>query len=294
MILVVGGTGQLGGLIARRLLAEGRPVRILARAGSAWQPLEAAGAQVAIGDLKARATLDEACKGTDVVITTANSARRGGADNIETVDTDGNRHLVDAARQSGVKQFIFVSAAGVTVDSPVPFLKAKAQTEAYLRGSGLSYTILAPDVFMDVWIPMVLGPALRGDPVTLIGEGRRKHSFIAVPDVAAFAIAAIGHADAMNRHLPLGGPDAVSWRDVIGAFERRLGRAIPVVTLAPGQALPGLPDSTAQLMAGLETYDSIIPMTETARVFGVMPTSLAQFVHAMLAKAGGPAVAGQP
>ena len=294
MILVVGATGQLGGLIVRTLLSEGRAVRILARQESTWQPLEAAGAQVAIGDLKSRPTLDAACEGVDVVVTTANSAQRAGVDTTQTVDTDGNRQLIDAARQAGVKQFVFVSAFGVTLESPVPLFRAKALTEAYLRSSGLAYTILAPDVFMDVWIPMVVGPALRGLPVTIVGDGRRKHSFIAVQDVAAFAAAAVDSPAAMNRHLPLGGPAAVSWRDVIAAFERALGRDVPVVTLTPGQPLPGLPEAIGQLMAGLESYDSVIPMAETTRAFGVTQTNLDQFVQLMLESSGDAMVGKQP
>ena len=283
MILVVGATGQLGGLIAKRLLAAGRTVRALAREASAWQGLQAAGAQIAIGDLKQRATLDAACSGVDVVITTANSALRGGADNTQTVDIDGNRNLIDAARSAGVKQFIFVSAFGVTVDSPVPLFQAKARTEEYLRASGMPYTILAADGFMDVWFPMiVIGPVLDGRPVTIIGEGRRKHSLIAADDVASFAIAAIGHSAAMNRHLPLGGPEAVSWRDVVAAFERRLGREIAVVSLATGQPLPGLPDIVAGLMAGLDSYDSVIEMADTAGTFGVQQTTVDQFLAGVL------------
>src|SRR5690606_15283674 len=132
--------------------------------------------------------------------------------------------------------------------------------------------ILAPDVFMDVWFPMILGPALGGAPVTIVGQGVRKHSFIAAADVAAFAIASVGHPGALNRRLPLGGPDAVSWRDAIGILERALSREIPVVTIAPGQALPGLPDVVAHLMAGLDSYDSIVPTSDTARAFGVKQT----------------------
>ena len=283
MILVVGATGQLGGLIAKRLLAAGRTVRALAREASAWQGLQAAGAQIAIGDLKQRATLDAACSGVDVVITTANSALRGGADNTQTVDIDGNRNLIDAARSAGVKQFIFVSAFGVTVDSPVPLFQAKARTEEYLRASGMPYTILAADGFMDVWFPMiVIGPVLDGRPVTIIGEGRRKHSLIAADDVASFAIAVIGHSAAMNRHLPLGGPEAVSWRDVVAGFERRLGREIAVVSLATGQPLPGLPDIVAGLMAGLDSYDSVIEMADTAGTFGVQQTTVDQFLAGVL------------
>lgn len=294
MVLVVGATGQLGGMITRRLLAQQRTVRILARQDSAWHSLETAGAQVAIGDLTSRPTLDAACEGVDVVVTTANSAQRGGTDTTQTVDTDGNRHLIDAAREAGVKQFVFVSAFGVTLDSPVPLFRAKALTEAYLRSSGLAYTILAPDVFMDVWIPMVVGPALRGLPVTIVGDGRRKHSFIAVQDVAAFAAATIDSPAAMNRHLPLGGPDAVSWRDVIAAFERALGRDVTRVTLAPGQPLPGVPQAIGPLMAGLESYDSVIPMAETTRAFGVTQTNLDQFVQLMLESSGDAMVGKQP
>jgi len=289
MILVAGATGQLGGFVTRRLLANGEPVRVLVREGSPWQALQAAGAQISLGDLKNRATLDTACADVDVVITTANSALRGGTDNIQTVDTDGNRNLIDAARSAGAKQFIFVSAFGVSIDSPVPLFQAKARTEAYLRSSGLAYTILAADGFMDVWLPMiVIGPVLDGRPVTIIGEGRRKHSFIAVQDVGSFAIAAIGHPDAMNRHLPLGGPEAVSWRDVIATFERRIGREIPVVSLAPGQPLPGLPDIVSGLMTGLDTYDSVIEMAATARAFGVQQTTVEQFLLGMLNQAYSP------
>ena len=286
MILVVGATGQLGGLIARRLLAKGEVVRVLVRDASPWQALQAAGAQISIGDLKNRATLDAACAGVDVVLTTANSALRGGADNTQTVDTDGNRSLIDAARSAGAKQFIFVSALGVTTDSPVPLFQAKARTEAHLRASGVPYTILAADAFMDVWLPMiVIGPVLAGHPVTIVGDGRRKHSLIAVDDVASFAIAAIDNPEAMNRHLPIGGPEAVSWRDIVAAFERQLGRAIPIVSIARGQPLPGLPDIVAGLMAGLDTYDSVIDMAATAHTFGVRQITVGQFLRSVQSQA---------
>jgi NADH dehydrogenase len=285
MILVAGATGQLGGLIARRLLGSGQAVRALVRDGSSSQALLAAGAQLSIGDLKSRATLDAACAGVDVVVTTANSALRGGADNTLTVDTDGNRSLIDAARAAGAKQFIFVSAFGVTTDSPVPLFRAKARTEEYLRSSGLPYTILAADGFIDVWLPMiVIGPVFDGRPVTIVGEGRRRHSFIAVDDVASFAIAAIGHPAAINRHLPLGGPEALSWRDIIAIFERRLGREIPVVSAAPGQPLPGLPDIVVGLMAGLDSYDSVIEMAATAKSFGVQQTTVDEVLGSLLSQ----------
>jgi uncharacterized protein YbjT (DUF2867 family) len=83
MNLVVGSSGMLGGMVARRLLAGGKPVRVLVR-----QPSSLAGAESVTGDLKDPASLEAACRGVNAVITTANSARRGGADNIESVAVD--------------------------------------------------------------------------------------------------------------------------------------------------------------------------------------------------------------
>jgi uncharacterized protein YbjT (DUF2867 family) len=290
MILVVGATGLLGGLITRRLLAQGQPVRILTRARSAYQPLEQAGATPAFGDLKDRASLDAACAGVDVVITTANAVLRGGEDTLQSVDVDGNRNLIDAARAAGVKQFIFISALGVDADSAVPIFQAKAKSEEYLRASGLPYTIIAPPAFMEVWVPMVvLGPLQASRPVTLIGEGRSKHNLVSTADVVAFTTAAIGHPSAMNQHLPIGGPEALSWSDVIAACEGVLGRSIHIERLPLGSAVPGLPEPlgqmVGQMMAGMEMGDVILDMAETARTFGVRQTTLDEVLHHQLASA---------
>ncbi len=275
MILVVGATGNLGGRVARMLLAHGQPVRILVRPQSNYQPLADAGAQVVLGDLKERSSLDVACEGVDTVITTANSAARGGEDNPQTVDLEGNRHLIDAAKAAGVNQFIFVSALTADPNSPIPLMQAKGQTEDYLRESGIPYTIIAPNGYMELWIGMVVGmPAMMGQFVTIVGGGRRKHYFISVGDVAAFMLAAIDNPAAINQKLLLGGPQSVSFRDAVAIYERVLGHQIPVRSVAPGEPVPGLPETMAQVLAGLDTYDSLLDMTETARTFGIRLTPL--------------------
>jgi len=281
MLIVVGATGMLGRLIARELLGEGRPVRVLVRSRGGGGPLAAAGAELAFGDLKDPASLAHALRGVDTVLTTANSAMRGGADTVQTVDVDGNRHLVDAARTARVRQFVFVSALGAGPDSPVPFMQAKWRSEEHLRASGIPYTILAPNVFMEVWAAGVVGaPAKAGGTVTLVGEGRRRHSFVSMRDVAAFAVRSVGHRAAVDRYLPVGGPEAVSWRDVVAAYERALGRAIPVRFVPPGGPVPGLPDPMPAFLTAFESYDSPVDMTEPARTFGVRLTSLDEFARA--------------
>jgi len=138
MILVVGATGQLGGLIARMLLGQGKPVRVLVRDGSSYDELVTAGAQAVTGDLKDPDSLRAACAGVDAVVSTANSTARGGADTVETVDRAGNRNLIDAAAAAGVRHFVFVSAIGARPEHPTPLLRAKGEAERRLRGSGMT------------------------------------------------------------------------------------------------------------------------------------------------------------
>jgi NADH dehydrogenase len=284
MILVAGSTGLVGGMITRSLLHQKRDVRILVRNGSAYQPFIDAGAQAIEGDLKNAESLAAACTGCAVVITTASAGQRGGADSPQTVDLEGNRNLIAAARAAGVRQFIFVSALTASIESPVPIARAKALTEVALRESGMPYTIIAANGIMDVNFSLVIAEPLRaGRTVTLVGEGRRKHSFVAARDVAAFTVAAVDHPAAINRRIPVGGPSPVSFRDIMATYERVHGRAIPVQWIAHGQLIPGLPplpgltELVSGLMGWLDTFDSPVEMSETARTFGVTLTTVEAF-----------------
>lgn len=281
MILVVGATGRLGGTIAHRLLAEGRRVRILVRPASDYQALVQAGAEPVIGDLKEPASVRSACEGIERIVTTANAAGRGGEDTFQTVDDSGNRHLIDAAAAAGVVRFVFTSVLGSDPNSPAPLLRAKGLTEQRLRASGTPFTITRSDAHMDLLIPQIVGGALdRGEPVRLVGEGRRRHSFIAQRDVAAFTTAALDHEAAENQVIVMGGPQPLSWRDIVGTFERELGRPIPIETVPVGERLAGLPDFVTGLLTALETYDSSLDMGETATRYGVELTPLSAWVRA--------------
>jgi len=286
LILVVGATGNLGGAIARVLLGQGRKVRVLVRPKSNYQTLVQIGAKPMFADLKDRKSLDPVCEGVETLITTANSALRGGEDNPITVDTEGNRNLIDAAKAAGVRQLIFVSMSGADPNSPVPFFKAKGKTEEYLRSSGIPFTIVAPNAFMDVWIAMVIGiPAVSKGAVTIVGDGRRKHSFISATDITEFVVKSINNPLAMNQRLAIGGPEPVSFSDAVAAFEKVLGREISINSLAPGQPIPGLPDLMAENLAGFEFFDSPMEMTELSKAFGVKLTSLEEFAKNFVERA---------
>lgn len=283
MNLVVGSSGLLGGAITRGLLEKRLPVRLLVRGDAT--PFAAA--ERVTGDLKDRASLDAACRGVATVITTANSAQRGGEDNVDSVDSEGNFALIDAAVANGVKHFIFVSAAAVDEASPVPLFAAKARAERHLRDSGMSWTVIAPHVFMDIWFPMLIGSALAaGQPVALPGGGRRRHSFIAVDDVAKFAVAAVDNPATHNRRLVLGGPEALSWTDVVDIASSVAGREIPSVSIPVGAPIPTLPPPVDQaigaLAAGLEMQDVVIDASEASRELGVKLTPAETILRRML------------
>jgi len=295
MILIVGATGILGGMITRQLLSEGKEVRILVRHNSpseqmalqgmatSAKSLIEAGAQPVYGDMKDPGSLNQACHGIQIVITTANSAMRGGDDTVESVDRRGNRSLILAAKAAGVSKFNFISFLGASPDNPVPLFQAKAEAEKLLIESGLTYTILSPNFFIESWAGMVVGIPLRtGQPITLVGEGLRLHSLISMKDVTAFAVAAVDNPLAVNQKIILGGPEPVCWQGIVEAFGSVLGKSLPVRFVAPGESIPGLPDMVPPVLAGMETYDSPIPMQATATSFGVKMTPLSMTIQSML------------
>ena len=108
---------------------------------------------------------------------------------------------------------------------------------------------------------------------------------VAMADVVAYAVAALERDEAINQRLLIGGPDAISWRDAVAAFEHELGRGIPVRTVPLGDPVPGMPDQVNGLFQVLKTYDSPLDMSAMAATYGVTPTPLKDFVHAFVSTA---------
>ncbi len=296
MILVVGATGKVGGDIALRLLAQGKPVRVLlrhnspaeelAKQGMAVSPKEllAAGAEPVYGDLKDRSSLDAAVAGVQTVITTANSAMRGGDDNPSTIEVQGNRNLIDAAKAAGVEHFIFVSVLGYDPNSPNPFFAGKGQAEDYLINSGMHYTIIAAEGFAELWLGMVIGaPLARNAPVTLVAPATHRHCWVSMRDVAAYAVAAVENPAARDKRVPVAGPEAVSWQDIVAKASKVLHRPLEVNLVQPGEPLP-LPPGVDQIMIVGEQYESVIEMERLSETFGVPPTPIEDVMRAMFVR----------
>ena len=259
-ILLVGATGQLGGRVFKKLSSAGLyDVRIFIRKDSKYDHLEAAGPEIVFGDLKDANSVDAAVKGCDIVITTANSAApRKKEDTFFAVDVSGYEYLIDAAKKYGVEQFIYTSAIlpeNEKLRRWVPLVRSKVETEAYLQDSGLAYTIIRPAPFMDVYFafmgttipirnekaPLVERPfkfmqsfynGIKDDmangKIGVIGDGKVKHSYIAIENVADFIVKSIENEALFDQVLNVGGPEALSALDVKAIFESVLNEPLTI------------------------------------------------------------------
>jgi len=257
MILVVGATGVVGNAVVQRLRQNGKSVRALVRDGPNRDKREAlaqAGASLAVGDLKDSATVRAACEGIDTVVSTASATiSRGAGDDIYSVDRDGQLQLVEAAREAGVRHFIYLSFSG-NVTGSFPLHEAKRAVERKLQESGTTFTIVRPSFFMEVWLSPHAGFDPVGGQVRIYGSGDAPVSMISAMDVAAYVAACVDNPAVYNQVIELGGPDALSPNAVVGLFEKRLGTSIartqvPVAALE--QQLATSQDPLQKTLAGL-------------------------------------------
>jgi uncharacterized protein YbjT (DUF2867 family) len=225
MNLVVGATGLLGGEICRRLATNQKPVRALVRPladASRLDELRKAGAELAAGDLKDPASLQAACNGAEVVFSTASSTfSRQPGDSIDAVDRLGQLALVAAAKSAGVKHFVYVSFSPMAEDFALQ--RAKREVEQAVIASGMTYTILRPTFFMEIWLSPAVGFDVAGRHARIYGSGENAISWISFANVADFAVRSPASPAAHNAILPLGGPEALSPLEVVRIFEELTG-----------------------------------------------------------------------
>lgn len=290
MNLVVGATGLLGNQICRLLAAAHKPVRALVRPTSDQNKvaqLESLNVEIARGDLKDRSSLDAACQGVTAVISTASSTlSRQEGDSIQTVDLEGQLNLIDAAKAANVSRLVLISFPPVDVEFPLQ--SAKRSVEDHLKTSGLTYSILQPTFFMEVWLSPALGFDAVNGKAQVYGSGENKISWISYKDVAKFAVASLDKPEARNAVIKLGGLEALSPLEVVRTFEELQGRKFDVQHV-PEEALreqrESASDPLQQSFAGLMLYYSqgdIIDMRETLQKFPVQLTSVRDFAKATL------------
>ena len=201
-ILVVGGTGYLGGKVIDHLLSRNVTVRALVRPGSDAKTLESKGVGVIRGDLTKVETIRPALDNIDAVISTAiGYSKRKKGDNLKSVDDIGNRNLIDALKRSDIKRFVFTGVLNVHQAESVPHFWQKKLIEDYMDEKGLPYISLRPGAFLDQSPNQdFYAPGLKKGNLKVLGTTSIKWTNILSDDIAKYlAIAAIDEKIPMGR-----------------------------------------------------------------------------------------------
>ena len=284
-VLVVGATGLLGGRVCKELAAQGKPVAGMVRNADDVKvaPLRDAGVELIEGDLKDPTTLQRACQGRSAVISTASaSLSRQAGDNIQSVDLDGQKSLIDAAKAAGVAKFIYISFSGnMTTDGPVT--EAKREVEQYLQSSGLDYTILRCGFLMEVMVAPIVGFDYANAKAVVYGSGENPLSLLSMDDVARMCALCLESPEASNAVIEFGGPEPVTLHELVRTFEDVKGQPFEMQHV-PEDALVGAWESADEpvsksinaLMVDFARGD-VIRMVDTLATFPVNMTTVRQY-----------------
>lgn len=268
-VAIAGGSGFIGRAIARRLaaIAQVHP-RVMTRSPErARERLKDPNVEFVRGEVTDPATLPEALKGADTIVCAVqfdgypieNPAR---GLTFERVDYGGTVALLEAAREAGASQFIYISGAAADENSAHPGFRAKGRAERAVRESGLAWTIIRPS--------LVYGPEdkvlnnfarlLRLSPVFVVpGTGQQKIQPILVDDLAAIVALAVS-GKGSHATFEAGGPDLMTFDAMIRIVMEVTGRRRLIIH-APESTLRAAAGILEKLPGPLLTRDAITFVT---------------------------------
>ena len=236
MILVTT-AGKVGSEAVRLLRQRGMPVRVLVRNSTTAGALAEVGAEIAEGDLGVPATIDAAMRGVSGVVL------------VSPAIPDQELNVIDSAVRAGVGHVVKITSKA-SADSPIARRRGQTAIEGRLIASGLGYTLLRNNAYMQNFLLMAPAIARTSSFSTATGDGRVGH--IDARDVAAVAaeIAASPGAHAGKTYWPTG-PEALSGAQVAEVLSRVLGRPITYHAITfeeQRQAMldVGLPETVAE------------------------------------------------
>jgi uncharacterized protein YbjT (DUF2867 family) len=217
MILVTGATGSNGKEIVKRLASRNVQVRAMVRnrdrARANAVPIE-----VVEGDFDRPATLLGALAGVKRAFLLTNSSKHAEAQQIA---------FINAARQSGVAHIVKLSQFGADASSPGRFLRYHAAVEAALQASGMAYTFLRPNLFMQGLLNFRSTIATQSAFYAAANDA--KVSAVDVRDIAEVAVAALTETGHEGKIYDLTGPQALTHAEMAERLSTALGRRIALM-----------------------------------------------------------------
>jgi len=290
MIVVTGGTGFVGAATVRELARRGKPVAVLSRdAAKVAARVPGLAVEARQGDVRDADSLREAFRGIDTVINCVQfpnspieNKRKGWT--FEQIDERGTLRQVLAAKEAGVRRFVYVSGAGAGPDAAKHWFVHKWRAEEGVRASGIPHVIIRPTWVYgpdDVSLNRFLDFARRLPFVPTFGSGRQAMQPLFVDDLGRILADAVDREEATNQTFEAGGPERVSMDEVIRTALEVAGRKRPILhqPVAIGkliatflQLLPGPPLTRDAI--DFITHEAVADNTALERVFAPKLTPL--------------------
>jgi uncharacterized protein YbjT (DUF2867 family) len=276
-LLVVGGSGFLGGYVLREAVRQGHQVLALARSPAAADTVEGNGARPLAGDLDDAYGLDQAFSAAD-------------CEALVCLASLGHGHgpgIVAAAEEAGIARGVFVSTTAVTTTLHPPTKQVRLAAEQQIRGCGLDWTILRPTMIYgaagDRNLSRLLRLLSRVAVLPVPGNGKCLHQPVHVADVATAVLSALQRHTAIGSTYNVAGPEPLPFTALLNTCARAVGsrtRLVPVplaplVTLARGyERLSRHPRIRAEQLLRL-AEDKAFAVDDAIRDLGYAPRAFA-------------------
>lgn len=282
-IAITGGTGFVGSNTARALLAAGHEVVLVARGSRRVAPRE--GLSVVRADVLSGDGLAAAFASCDAVVHLVAVIREKGKQTFDAVIRTGTENTVAAAREAGVGKLVYVSAIGADPDPRYGYLYAKWEAEQAVRASGIPFTTLRPSLVFgrgDGFFTTLTGLVRFSIPVIPVaGDGGALFQPIAIEDLVRCIVLSV-ERPAVMREIELGGPEQLSYDEIIDVIHDAIGAGmrikahVPVAALMPAAAvmdkvLSNPPVTPAQLR--MLAKNNITRLDAVHNAFGFQPAS---------------------
>jgi len=249
LITIIGGSGFLGRHIVRALARRGYRVRVACRrpdlAGH-LQPLGNTGQIMTVqANVRYPASLAAACEGAYAVINLTGVLYSAGAQSFDAVHSFGAEASAKAARAAKARLFIQMSAIGADANSSAAYARSKAEGEARARAAFPGTIVLRPSIVFgpeDSFFNRFAAMARVAPFLPLIGGGETKFAPVFAGDVAEAVVRLVDKGEADGRTYELGGPEVLSFRQLLQFTLDTIGR---------NRLLLSLPWGVAKLQAAL-------------------------------------------